>query len=285
MSSPHPIIPPSFFLAVAILQFFPKFSTISGGVVILPLLIILAVTGAKDGYEDFKRHQSDKKVNYSKVYKLSGGGWSNANATTAKSKTFIRGIIPNRSRDATPTPSKDLGLAYDYDEPYKGPHMHDPPHWEHALWEDVRVGDMVKILDNEPIPADVLICATSEEEDVAFVETKNLDGETNLKSRHAVPSLTHLNNALACADPKSKFNINCDRPDTDMYRLNANVTFDGHTSSIDLSMALLRGTVLKNTRWVIGVVLFTGLDTKIVMNSGGTPSKRSKLERQMNPQV
>ncbi|KXN91396.1 Putative phospholipid-transporting ATPase C24B11.12c [Leucoagaricus sp. SymC.cos] len=260
-----------FFLAVAILQFFPKFSTISGGVVILPLLIILAITGAKDGYEDFKRHQSDKKVNYSKVYKLTGGGWVNNNATKAKSKTFIRGIIPDRSRKARRLSTGDSSVAYDYDEPFK-PDVDDPPHWERALWEDVRVGDMVKILDNQQIPADILICATTEE-------------ETNLKSRHAVSSLTDLNNAKTCADLSTKFYINCDRPDTDMYRLNANVTYNGHTSPVDLSMTLLRGTVLKNTGWVIGVVLFTGLDTKIILNSGGTPSKRSKVERQMNPQV
>ena len=61
-----------------------------------------------------------------------------------------------------------------------------------TTWEDVRVGDIVKIMDNESIPADVMICATSEEENMAFVETKNLDGETNLKSRNAVPQLTHL---------------------------------------------------------------------------------------------
>lgn len=66
------------------------------------------------------------------------------------------------------------------------------PHWKKMAWEDLAVGDFVKILDNEPVPADVLICSTSEEENKAFVETKNLDGETNLKSRHAVPALTHL---------------------------------------------------------------------------------------------
>ena len=50
-------------------------------------------------------------------------------------------------------------------------------------------------------------------------------------------------------------------------------------------MVLLRGCVLHNTKWVIGLVLFTGEDTKIVLNSGGTPSKRSKVERQTDPQV
>lgn len=54
---------------------------------------------------------------------------------------------------------------------------------------------------------------------------------------------------------------------------------------VNLNTVLLRGTVLRNTEWVIGVVVFTGIDTKIVMNSGGTPSKRSRVERMMNPMV
>jgi phospholipid-translocating ATPase len=70
-----------------------------------------------------------------------------------------------------------------------------------------------------------------------------------------------------------------------MYKLNAAVVVGEEKSPVHLEMALLRGTVLRNTAWVTGVVLFTGEDTKIVLNSGGTPSKRSKVERQMNPQV
>jgi phospholipid-translocating ATPase len=54
---------------------------------------------------------------------------------------------------------------------------------------------------------------------------------------------------------------------------------------VNLNTVLLRGTVVRNTDWVIGVVVMTGRDTKIVMNSGITPSKRSKVERQMNPMV
>jgi len=54
---------------------------------------------------------------------------------------------------------------------------------------------------------------------------------------------------------------------------------------VNLNTMLLRGTVVRNTEWVIGVVCMTGRDTKIVLNSGGTPSKRSKVERLMNPMV
>ncbi|KAF7311177.1 Phospholipid-translocating P-type ATPase [Mycena kentingensis (nom. inval.)] len=56
-----------FFLAIAVLQFFPKFSTISPGLVIFPLLVVLTFTACKDVYEDTKRHQSDRKVNHSIV--------------------------------------------------------------------------------------------------------------------------------------------------------------------------------------------------------------------------
>lgn len=182
---------------------------------------------------------------------------------------------------------------------FSGHHSPDRAHWKKTWWEDVRVGDFVKIHDNESFPADILICATSEDENVAFVETKNLDGETNLKSRNGVPGLTHLRNARACADERHKFRLDLDKPDTNMYRLNGAVVFnrtseDDEISAdqekerkvpIDLQMTLLRGTVLRNTKWVIGLVLFTGTDTKIVLNSGGTPSKRSRVERQMNPQV
>jgi len=80
-----------------------------------------------------------------------------------------------------------------------------------------------------------------------------------------------------------------------MFRLNAAVVVEGetpeggpgelHRHPINLETTLLRGCVLRNTAWVIGIVIFTGADSKIIMNSGGTPSKRSKVERQMNPQV
>jgi len=292
--------------------------------VILPLLFVLSITAAKDGYEDVKRHQSDRRVNSTVVRILEGGDFVNNNVTGKKSKTFVRGLIPRSLRkksrvmksgdiemqQTTPSPqaiidqenpeeSYDDGLEYDYppdgvEGHEEGPHHRNlfnrrhhehHPCWRKSRWEDVKVGDFVKIYDDEPIPADIIICATSEEENVAFVETKNLDGETNLKSRSACPALTHLRNAKECADPKNSFHVDCERPDNNMYRLTATVVMPEDKYPIDLGQTLLRGTMLRHTKWVIGLVIYTGEDTKIVLNSGGTPSKRSRVERQMNPQV
>ncbi|RDB22204.1 putative phospholipid-transporting ATPase C24B11.12c [Hypsizygus marmoreus] len=304
-----------FFLGIAILQFFNKFSTISPGLVILPLVIVLGITAIKDGYEDVKRHQSDRRVNYSPVRVLSGGDWVNPNVMAPKNKTFVRGLRRKskgervkEKQGVEPDPeSQQPPTDREYDDTHEheegvghyihlfGHHPHARPHWQNSIWEDVRVGDFVKIKDHESIPADILICATSGDDNVAFVETKNLDGETNLKSRNAMPMLTHLRTAADCANVANHFRVDCDRPDVSMYKLNAALVLEAdkkakeagakETHPIDMQMMLLRGTVLRNTEWVIGLVLFTGEDSRIVMNSGGTPSKRSKVERQMNPQV
>jgi phospholipid-translocating ATPase len=294
---------PSFFLGIAILQFFPKFSTISPGLVIFPLLVVVTITAVKDAYEDVKRHQSDYRVNHSSVRVLSGGDWVNPNVMQRKSKTFVPGALRKyghgvkKRKGGDPKEEALVGFTGpEYDEEIvqeEQGYLPDPtnredvnrPHWTRQAWENTAVGDFVKVLDNESIPADLLICSTSEDENVAYVETKNLDGETSLKSRNAVPSLTHLRTAADCANSRNAFSIECDRPEVNMYRLNAAITIGKETFPVDMQMAMLRGSVLKNTKWIIGIVIYTGEDTKIVMNSGGTPSKRSKVERQMNPQV
>jgi phospholipid-translocating ATPase len=298
----------SFFVAIAILQFFPRFSTISPGLVILPLLLVLGITTCKDGYEDFGRHLSDRRVNSTLVRVLEGGDFVNHNVIGKRSRTFVPALV-SRSLRKKPWTMKheDIGMQqgavsseavtkqenaeeiheYDYDYPPGGieGHEEDHPRWRQTRWEDVKVGDFVKVYNDEEIPADIIICATSEEGNVAFVETSNLDGETNLKSRSACPDLAHCRNANACADPKDPFFVDCERPHDSMYRLTATVVTSNGKYPIDLGQTLLRGAVLRQTAWVIGLVIYTGEDTKTVLNSGFTPSKRSKVERQMNPQV
>ena len=55
-----------------------------------------------------------------------------------------------------------------------------------CTWKDVRVGDFVRIRENEFFPADMLLISTTEPEGICYVETKNLDGETNLKNKNAI---------------------------------------------------------------------------------------------------
>jgi magnesium-transporting ATPase (P-type) len=65
----------------------------------------------------------------------------------------------------------------------------------------IQMGDIIKISKRESVPADVVILATSEEEGVCFVETSNLDGETNLKRKVAVKSTSEAVGMRAVGAP------------------------------------------------------------------------------------
>ena len=61
-----------------------------------------------------------------------------------------------------------------------------------TLWMDLKVGDMVKILCDEQFPADLVVIKTSEPKGSCYVETMNLDGESNLKQRQAIDRFSQM---------------------------------------------------------------------------------------------
>ncbi|KAL9181105.1 hypothetical protein ACHAXT_009910 [Thalassiosira profunda] len=81
-------------------------------------------------------------------------------------------------------------------------------------------------------------------------------------------------------------------PNTHVNNYNGKLTLppgvDGARSEhapLNAENILLRGAVLRNTEWVIGLACFTGADTKLVMNSVATPSKFSQLDMLINRTV
>jgi phospholipid-translocating ATPase len=52
-------------------------------------------------------------------------------------------------------------------------------------WKDVRVGDIIKVYENQYFPCDMILINSSGEKGICYIETKNLDGETNLKHKKA----------------------------------------------------------------------------------------------------
>ncbi|KAF5094733.1 hypothetical protein DV451_004925 [Geotrichum candidum] len=168
--------------------------------------------------------------------------------------------------------------------------------FKHDYWKNVRVGDFVRINNNDEIPADIVVMATSDTDGACYVETKNLDGETNLKVRQALKCGEGIRHSEDCE--RATFWIETEPPQPNLYSFNGVAKWPQYNSplydpasgqdppigceSISINNLLLRGCTLRNTKWVIGVVVFTGPDTKIIINSGETPSKRSKISRELN---
>ena len=64
--------------------------------------------------------------------------------------------------------------------------------WERTLWKKLEVGDVVLLRENEQVPADIVVLSTSDPDHMCYLETKNLDGETNLKIKQAHHQMSHL---------------------------------------------------------------------------------------------
>ena len=159
-------------------------------------------------------------------------------------------------------------------------------------WKNVRVGDFVRIYNDEEIPADIIILSTSDIDGACYVETKNLDGETNLKVRNALLCSRAIRHSRDCE--VATFMINSELPHANLYRYSGIVQWMQKDPKapekvgaqmeepVSINNLLLRGCTLRNTDWIIGVVAFTGDETKIMMNAGITPSKRSRITRELN---
>lgn len=76
--------------------------------------------------------------------------------------------------------------------------------------------------------------------------------------------------------------LHCERPNRNIYGFQAYLEIDGKRVSLGPSNIVLRGCELKNTSWAIGVVVYAGKETKVMLNNSGPPSKRSRLETQLN---
>ncbi|OQV04184.1 hypothetical protein CLAIMM_09106 isoform 1 [Cladophialophora immunda] len=194
----------------------------------------------------------------------------------------------NSSKRKSVVPAKkDYGSVIN---PHK--EVPDTARFKKDYWKNVKVGDFVRIYNDEPVPADIVVLSTSDPDGACYIETKNLDGETNLKVRHALQAGRRVKHAKDCEF--AEFLIDSEGPSPNLYTYNGvarwqqqdpknpNAPTRDMAEPITINNMLLRGCSLKNTEWILGVVVFTGGETKIMLNSGITPSKRARMARDLN---
>ncbi|GAA5939061.1 uncharacterized protein JCM15063_004409 [Sporobolomyces koalae] len=233
----------------------------------------------------------------------STGKESNLASYPPRNRSYTLESTPSRPMGPTPSLAvssrsrKSNSDVVSYDHPTPG-----TAKWERTLWKKLEVGDVVLLKENDQIPADVVVLATSDSDGLCFVETKNLDGETNLKPRKSLKATSGIANEEDVEH--AQFWVDSEAPHANLYSYNGVLRWRSKEEKpgmehpvtegrerelgqemqepITINELLLRGCALRNTKWVIGLVLYTGADTKIMLNQGETPSKRSKIEKETN---
>ncbi|XP_014508821.1 phospholipid-transporting ATPase 3 [Vigna radiata var. radiata] len=152
--------------------------------------------------------------------------------------------------------------------------------WQSISWKKLQVGDIVKVKQDGFFPADLLFLASTNADGVCYIETANLDGETNLKIRKALEKTWDYVTPEKASEFKGE--IQCEQPNNSLYTFTGNLITQKQTLPLSPNQILLRGCSLRNTEYIVGVVIFTGHETKVMMNTMNVPSKRSTLERKLD---
>ncbi|KAJ8014650.1 hypothetical protein DPEC_G00017840 [Dallia pectoralis] len=156
--------------------------------------------------------------------------------------------------------------------------------WEIVHWEKVGVGEVVKAANGDHLPADLVILSSSEPQGMCYIETSNLDGETNLKIRQGLQITSDMKDIDSLMRLSGR--MECESPNRHLYEFVGNIRLDRHsTMPLGPDQILLRGAQLRNTQWVFGIVVYTGHDTKLMQNSTQPPLKLSNVERITNFQI
>ncbi|KTG01934.1 hypothetical protein cypCar_00044363 [Cyprinus carpio] len=230
----------AYFLFLLILQVIPAISSLSWFTTVVPLVLVLTVTAAKDAIDDINRHRSDRQVNNRKV------------------NVLINGKLISEK------------------------------------WMNVQVGDIIKLENNQFVTvihftdldyikcnADLLLLSSSEPLNLVYIETAELDGETNLKVKQSLTVTGDMGDSL---EDLAAFNgeVCCEPPNNRLDRFTGTLTFGTQKYSLDNERVLLRGCTLRNTDWCFGLVLFAGPETKLMQNCGKSTFKRTSIDRLMN---
>ena len=224
-----------YFLCVSILQMIPGLSTTGHYTTIVPLLFFVSISIAKEGYDDLRRYKLDKAEN--------------------RRMTAVLCV----SKDATDASDKADSVTYE-----------GLLRWEKIKWENVKVGDVVKLERNDASPADLVILQAQGTEGVAYIETMALDGETNLKTKQPSPLFANLRQKPEDI-ANCKAEVVAEDPNLDLYNFEGKVTLADETLPLTNSEIIYRGSVLRNTSQAVGLVLNSGEECKIRMNATKNP--------------
>ena len=244
-------LPNVYFLATAIIQSIPLISPLSSVTAIFPLIFVLSVSMIRDLIEDLSRLTYDRINNNEEIIVFKDG-------------KFIKSYSAK-----------------------------------------INIGELIIVNENKQIPCDLIIIDSNLNDGMAYVETSSLDGEKNLKPKISNNNLCGLfKNLLNSSNDENPFNTNvfynmkffgfcqCDHPNSDLNKLDGRVSISYNINNcyikdnvkfpITERQMLLKGSILKNTNWIIGFALYTGMNNKIILNSKKPRTKMSIIEKKMN---
>lgn len=250
----------AYFLTIGILQMIPGLSTTGTYTTIGPLIAFVAISMGKEGWDDYRRYRLDKLENSTEAWVLDPARSVSAEKRqgTLQEKFWRRGDVEGEIQELDEVAEMDNeNASWSQDE---------AAHWSKVRWEQIRVGDIIRLRRDDNVPADTILLHATGPNGIAYIETMALDGETNLKSKQACPLFAQhcgsLSELQAC-----EAEVVSEDPNIDLYNYEGKAVVHKEAMPLTLNQVVYRGSTLRNTHEAVGVVVNTGEECKIRMNA------------------
>ena len=243
---------------------------------VAPLAFVIAVTMGKEAYDDYSRYLRDREANATRYLVL----------------------LPQPS-----TISPSLSERRNGGPPNLGESSLPKPQTRSIPSAAIKVGDMVLLEKNQRVPADMVLLTTSEDEGTCFVRTDQLDGETDWKLKVAIGETQKAGEADVASAEGSLYGTlqlffkllvlyslnKADPPIKDIHTfygvLNLSSVTPGtsveHSIPLSVENVLWANTVLAAGS-AVGLVVYTGKETRAVLNTSEPETKMGTLEKEVN---
>lgn len=151
----------------------------------------------------------------------------------------------------------------------------------------LKVGDFLLLEKNQRVPADLVLLRCTDSSGTCFVRTDQLDGETDWKLRVALPSTQSLDCDADLLNVKAELLAGPPIKDIHMFK----GSIHHHGSSIFEQAVPAEPLSAENCLWAntvlaagsaVGVVVYTGKETRAVMNTSNPKTKVGLLDWEIN---
>lgn len=146
----------------------------------------------------------------------------------------------------------------------------------------MKVGHIIKVHHNERIPADLVLLYTTEKSGGVFIRTDQLDGETDWKLRKAVTHTQIVHQESDIVLRMEGGHVVANPPSDQIYDFKGYYECNGQREGLSLENTIWTNTVLASTGHILGLVVYTGIETRSMMNARDANTKVGKLDLELN---
>jgi len=145
-----------------------------------------------------------------------------------------------------------------------------------STWKEIKVGHILKIYKNEIIPADIILLESMDSKHQCYIDNSSINGNFDMFRIKKACNDTQSPNMKTIKFVEYVKNIKgiikYGEPNSNMYHFKGRLKLDNFPRASDISLDnfLIRGSTLKNVRYIYGLVVYTGMETKMMMTLKNT---------------